>query len=87
MFLFQKKKTQMVAEAEALPGRATALPTARTHFVTGTPLLAPVPEGMQEAMFGMGCFWGVERMFWKLPCVHVTLVGYAGCYTPNATYE
>jgi peptide-methionine (S)-S-oxide reductase len=87
MFLFQKKKAEMVAKSDALPGRAAPIPTARTHFVNGNPLTGPVPEGMEEAMFGMGCFWGVERMFWKLDGVHVTLVGYAGGYTPNATYE
>ncbi len=87
MFLFQKKKTEMVQPDQALPGRATALPTAETHFVNGHPLTAPVPEGMEQAMFGMGCFWGVERVFWKLPGVYLTMVGYAGGYTPNATYE
>jgi len=87
MFLFQKKKTEMVAETRALPGRASPVPTARTHFVFDRPLNAEVPEGMEVAMFGMGCFWGVERMFWKLPGVHLTMVGYAGGFTPNATYE
>lgn len=87
MFLFQKKKTQMVAKADALPGRGTAIPTASTHFVNGNPLAAEVPEGMEEALFGMGCFWGVERMFWQLDGVYSTMVGYAGGYTPNATYE
>jgi peptide-methionine (S)-S-oxide reductase len=87
MFLFQKKKTEMVARDAALPGRASATPTAKTHFVFDRPLGADVPEGMEVAMFGMGCFWGVERMFWKLPGVHLTMVGYAGGYTPNATYE
>lgn len=87
MFLFQKKKTEMVQPDQALPGRTTALPTADTHFVNGRPLSAPVPEGMEQAMFGMGCFWGVERVFWKLPGVYLTMVGYAGGYTPNATYE
>lgn len=87
MFLFQKKKSEMVAKEAALPGRASAIPTAQTHFVNGNPLLGPVPDGMEEAMFGMGCFWGVERMFWKLEGVYVTLVGYAAGYTPNATYE
>ena len=87
MFLFQRKKAEMVARSAALPGRQTAIPTAQTHFVNGNPLLGPVPDGMEEAMFGMGCFWGVERMFWQLDGVYVTLVGYAGCYTPNATYD
>jgi peptide-methionine (S)-S-oxide reductase len=87
MMLFQRKRAEMVARDEALPGRAAPIPTADTHHVFGTPLSNEVPEGMEEAMFGMGCFWGVERMFWKLPGVHMTLVGYAGGYTPNATYE
>jgi len=87
MFLFQKKKTEMVAREAALPGRATPIPTARTHVVFDRPLTAELPEGMEVAMFGMGCFWGVERMFWKLPGVHLTMVGYAAGYTPNATYE
>ena len=87
MFLFQRKKAEMVTRSAALPGRDAAIPTAQTHFVNGNPLLGPVPDGMEEAMFGMGCFWGVERMFWQLDGVYVTLVGYAGGYTPNATYE
>ena len=80
MFLFQRKKAEMVARSAAVPGRQTAIPTAQTHFVNGNPLLGPVPDGMEEAMFGMGCFWGVERMFWQLDGVYVTLVGYAGGY-------
>lgn len=87
MFLFQQKKADMVSPDAALPGRAMAIPTAETHFINGRPLDAPVPDGMEEAMFGMGCFWGVERMFWDLPGVWLTMVGYAGGYTPNATYE
>ena len=87
MFLFQRKKAEMVARSAALAGRASPIPTAQTHFVNGNPLLGSVPDGMEEAMFGMGCFWGVERMFWKLDGVYVTLVGYAGGYTPNATYD
>ncbi len=87
MFSFARKKSEMVSPAEALPGRAAALPTADVHFVNGQPLAGPVPEGYQVAMFGMGCFWGVERIFWKLPGVHVTMVGYAGGFTPNATYD
>ncbi len=87
MFLFQKKKSQMVSADEALPGRDTPLPTATTHFLNERRLKSPVPEGMEEAMFGMGCFWGVERMFWKLPGVWLTMVGYGGGHTPNATYQ
>ncbi len=87
MFLFQKKKMQMVDADSALAGRDTPLPTAETHFVNGRPLTLDVPEGMEVAMFGMGCFWGVERMFWNIDGVYLTMVGYAGGYTPNATYE
>ncbi|WGH79350.1 peptide-methionine (S)-S-oxide reductase MsrA [Jannaschia ovalis] len=87
MMLFQRKKAEMVAKDDALPGRDTPIATAQTHHVFGTPLSNEVPDGMEEAMFGMGCFWGVERMFWKLPGVHMTLVGYAGGYTPNPTYQ
>lgn len=87
MMLFQRKKSEMVSEADALPGRDRPIPTADTHHVFGTPLSNDVPEGMEEAMFGMGCFWGVERMFWQLPGVHMTLAGYAAGLTPNPTYE
>jgi peptide-methionine (S)-S-oxide reductase len=87
MFLFGSKKSEMVAPEDALPGRAGAIPTAETHFVNGRPLKGEVPAGFAEAMFGMGCFWGVERKFWQLKGVWVTAVGYAGGYTPNATYQ
>ncbi|MEO1798488.1 MAG: peptide-methionine (S)-S-oxide reductase MsrA [Pseudomonadota bacterium] len=87
MFGLMFKSAEMVREADALPGRDFAIPTAAEHFVSGVPLKGAVPKGMEEAMFGMGCFWGVERMFWGLEGVHVTAVGYAGGYTPNATYE
>lgn len=87
MFFMNRAKSKMVAQEAALPGRASAIPTAQTHHVYGTPILAEVPAGMQEAMFGMGCFWGVERMFWKLEGVQSTMVGYAAGYTPNPTYE
>ncbi len=87
MFLFGGDKSKMVSGADALPGRPHAIPTAEVHFVHGTPLKGPIPEGMEEAMFGMGCFWGVERIFWNLPGVWVSMVGYAGGHTPNATYE
>ena len=87
MILMQKSKSQMVAAADALPGRGMAIATADTHFISGLPMKSPVPEGMEQAMFGMGCFWGVERMFWKVPGVWLTMVGYAGGHTPNATYQ
>lgn len=87
MFLFQRKKLEMISPSEALPGREAPLPTAETHFVSGRPLSLDLPDGFQQAMFGMGCFWGVERMFWKLEGVWTTMVGYAGGYTPHATYD
>ena len=87
MFFMNRSKSEMVAKRAALPGRQTAVPTAETHFVFGTPLTADVPVGQAAAMFGMGCFWGVERMFWGLGGVTSTMVGYAGGYTPNPTYE
>ena len=87
MFLF-RKKTAMPAPDEALPGRSEAIATAKTHFVNGRPLKGPYPEGMESALFGLGCFWGAERMFWKLgEGVFVTAVGYAGGHTPNPSYE
>jgi peptide-methionine (S)-S-oxide reductase len=81
------KKSDMPAPGAALPGRSEPIPTATTHFVSGRPLKGPHPEGMAQAMFGMGCFWGVERMFWKLPGVWVTAAGYAAGETPNPTYQ
>jgi peptide-methionine (S)-S-oxide reductase len=87
MFLMQRKKTEMVSPNTALAGRAQPLATAETHFISGRPLNAEIPEGMEAAMFGMGCFWGVERMFWNLDGVYLTMVGYAGGFTPNATYQ
>jgi peptide-methionine (S)-S-oxide reductase len=71
----------------ALPGRAAAIPTARTHFVNGHPLKGPYPDGTEIAVFAMGCFWGVEQVFWKVPGVQVTAAGYAAGITPNPTYE
>lgn len=87
MFFTQSAKTQMVSPDAALPGRAQPIPTAETHHVYGTPIIKDLPAGMAEAVFGMGCFWGVERMFWKLDGVQSTMVGYIGGYTPNPTYE
>ena len=87
MFTMKRKSLSMPSPAEALPGRATAIPTASTHFVNGAPLKGPYPEGSEVAMFGLGCFWGAERTFWNIPGVIVTAVGYAGGLTPNPTYE
>ena len=87
MFSLMRKKTDMVTAETALPGRSTPIPTAPMHFIFHRPLTADIPDGMQAAMFGMGCFWGVERKFWKLDGVYLTMVGYAGGFTPNATYD
>ncbi|MCR8725128.1 peptide-methionine (S)-S-oxide reductase MsrA [Frigidibacter sp. ROC022] len=80
-------KSRMVDPAEALPGRAEPIPTATTHFVTGAPLRQTVPEGQEQAIFAMGCFWGVERIFWTQPGVTATMVGYTAGFTPNPTYQ
>jgi peptide-methionine (S)-S-oxide reductase len=85
--LFGKKSLELPTADTALPGRPDPIPTERTHFVNGRPLKGPYPEGTRLAVFGMGCFWGVERVFWQLPGVWVTAVGYAGGVTPNPTYE
>ena len=89
MFLFDmlSKKTAMPEPGKALPGRDRPIPTAEKHFVNGQPLQGPYPDGMETALFGFGCFWGAERVFWKVPGVHVTAVGYAGGQTPNPTYQ
>jgi peptide-methionine (S)-S-oxide reductase len=84
---FTRQKTRMVDASSALPGRATALPTAERHFVTGNPLKGPYPAGLETAVFAMGCYWGAERKFWQVPGVWVTAVGNAGGFTPNPTYE
>ncbi len=86
--MFGLGKTKSMPDAgSALPGRDFAIPTAASHFVSGRGLKGPFPAGLQQAMFGMGCFWGVERIFWKLPGVWVTAVGYSAGRTPNATYQ
>ena len=87
MFQFLKKSAEMVSAEAALSGRDAPIPRAERHFVFDRPLTAEVPEGFEVAIFGMGCFWGVERMFWKLEGVWLTMVGYAGGFTPNATYQ
>ena len=87
MSLFDRRKTDLVRPADALPGRPDPLQTAETHFLSGLPLKSPVSDGMAEALFGMGCFWGVERKFWQAPGVWLTMVGYAAGFTPNPTYK
>jgi peptide-methionine (S)-S-oxide reductase len=77
----------MVDPADALPGRDGEMPVADRHAVLGTPLKPPFPEGLERAVFGMGCFWGAERIFWQAPGVYTTAVGYAGGLTPNPSYE
>ncbi len=86
MFSF-RKKAAMPTASEALPGRAQPIPTARRHFVNGRDLAPPYPEGTEQVLFGMGCFWGAEKAFWNVEGVWVTAVGYSGGTTPNPTYE
>jgi peptide-methionine (S)-S-oxide reductase len=85
--IWARKPLQLPSREEALPGRATPMPVAAQHCITGKPLAPPFPPVMTLALFGMGCFWGAERKFWTLPGVYSTSVGYAGGYTPNPTYE
>ncbi len=86
MLLFGHKST-MIDPAQALPGREQEMPVPDRHYVLGTPLRGPFPEGLQQAVVGMGCFWGAERVFWQADGVYTTAVGYAGGFTPNPTYE
>jgi peptide-methionine (S)-S-oxide reductase len=86
--LFMRKTTTLPGADEALPGRTDPMPTATRHFVNGHPLKPPYPAGLEQAVFGLGCFWGAERKFWELgDGVYVTAVGYAGGHTQNPTYE
>jgi peptide-methionine (S)-S-oxide reductase len=87
MWMSLRKKAEMPAREKALPGRAAKMPVPERHFVNGNTLTPPFPAGIETAIFGLGCFWGAERVFWRLPGVYVTAVGYAGGYTPNPTYE
>jgi peptide-methionine (S)-S-oxide reductase len=84
---FGHRTPEMVDPSAALPGRDESMPVAAAHLVLGTPMTPPFPDGMQQIVVGMGCFWGAERKFWQLPGVFTTAVGYAGGYTPNPTYE
>src|SRR3970040_1750080 len=81
--MFGRKKTDMPEAGSALPGRAQSVEVPPAHFVNGNPLVGPFPEGTEAAVFGMGCFWGAERRFWKMAGVHTTAAGYAGGHTPH----
>ncbi len=85
--LSDSKKTALPSPAEALPGRSTEMPVPEAHFVNGNPLKPPFPAGFEQAVFGLGCFWGAERVFWETPGVFTTAVGYAGGLTPNPDYR
>jgi peptide-methionine (S)-S-oxide reductase len=85
--LFSRRKSEMVAPEDALPGRPEPLPTAERHAVNGAPIQGPFPAGSEIAYFGLGCFWGAERVFWQTPGVISTAAGYQGGITPNPTYE
>jgi peptide-methionine (S)-S-oxide reductase len=85
--LFFGDKAKMIAPERALAGRSERMPVLGPHDVLGTPIEPPFPENVATAVFGMGCFWGAERVFWQAPGVYTTAVGYAGGYTPNPTYE
>jgi peptide-methionine (S)-S-oxide reductase len=87
MRFFASPQASMVNAASALPGRETEMPVPARHEVLGTPLQGPFPSGVETAVFGMGCFWGAERIFWQAPGIYTTAVGYAGGFTPNPTYE
>jgi peptide-methionine (S)-S-oxide reductase len=87
MGLFSSRKAEMVVPEHALAGRAQPMVTPPAHLVLGTPIVPPFPDGLETAVFGMGCFWGAERIFWQIEGVYTTAVGYAGGFTPNPTYE
>ena len=87
MWPFTREKLSVPAPAECLPGRPEPMPVPERHFVNSRALVGPYPEGLEKAVFGLGCFWGAERVFWQAPGVWVTAVGYAGGTTPNPTYE
>jgi peptide-methionine (S)-S-oxide reductase len=87
MLFSRRKRLELPAAGEALPGRAVPIPTAETHFVNGHPLKGPYPAGYETAVFALGCYWGAEREFWQVPGVWVTAVGNAGGISPNPTYE
>ena len=84
---FLRRSPELPSPDTALPGRDTPMPVADRHLVLGTPMRPPFPDGFEQAVFGLGCFWGAERLFWQLPGVYTTAVGYAGGLTPNPTYD
>jgi peptide-methionine (S)-S-oxide reductase len=84
---FLRKKTELPTPGQALPGRSTRMPVPERHFVLGNPMVPPFPDSSRQALFGMGCFWGAERVFWDTPGVYTTAVGYSAGITPNPTYE
>jgi peptide-methionine (S)-S-oxide reductase len=86
MLKFLTKNRDPIAEADALPGRDEAIPVPARHIVLGTPLMPPFPDGIEVVQFGLGCFWGAERLFWQLPGVYSTAVGYSGGFTKNPSY-
>ncbi len=88
MFFMKSKLDVVISSENALPGRPDSIPTAKTHFIFNRPLKGPYPDGMEQAIFGAGCFWGVERKFWQIPDgIYITAAGYAGGTTQNPTYE
>jgi peptide-methionine (S)-S-oxide reductase len=87
IFSFARRKSEMPTAENALKGRATPIPTASAHFVNSRPLKGPYPAGLETAVFGLGCFWGAERVFWNIPGVYVTAVGYTAGFTANPTYQ
>lgn len=87
MNIFKRTPAAVPAPEDCLPGRSTPIPTSSEHYVTGRPIKPPFPANMQSIVFGMGCFWGAERLFWEVPGVYTTAAGYSGGTTPNPTYE
>ncbi len=87
MFAFMKKMKSLLPAGSTIPGREAGMPLPERHFVNGNPIAPPFPEGLERAVFGMGCFWGAERLFWKISGVYTTAAGYAGGETKNPTYE
>lgn len=85
--MFLRRKIEMISQADALPGRDEAIPVADAHLVLGNPMVPPFPDGMEQLVVGMGCFWGAERFYWQTEGVYTTAVGYAGGFTKNPTYK